>query len=61
MRSTLPIVPATAYVDAVPATHSVLLVSVDEDLDSSVLQLTPAAAYKLAQMLIAAAESIELP
>jgi hypothetical protein len=60
MNGTLPVVPATAYVDVV-ATGNILLISVDEDLQSSVLHLTPSVARQLGQMLISAADYIELP
>jgi hypothetical protein len=39
----------------------VLLIYTDDDLDSLVIKMTPAAAAKLGHMLIAVAESMEHP
>jgi hypothetical protein len=58
MNNTLGTVPGTVYVDAVEATGTVLLVTVDDDLDSAVLMLTPQNARKLAQQLITVAEQV---
>lgn len=52
--------PARIYIEPTPD-GNILIVAVDEELGSSVLWLSPASAYKLAQMLIAAAEYVEMP
>ncbi len=54
-------VPAKTHVDPCPATGQVLLIHVDEDLETTVVRFTPANAYKLGLKLIAAAEQVELP
>ena len=54
-------VPAQTYVDPSPATNQVVLIHVDEDLDTTVVRLTPGNAARLGHMLIAAAESVEMP
>lgn len=60
MTEALSTCPTRISIDPTPDGR-ILLVSVDDDLRSSVLLLTPANAYKLAQMLIAVAESVEMP
>ena len=61
MSETLATRPAHTYVDPTVDGHVLLVNIAAEEMDSAVIRLTPANAYKLAQMLISAAESIELP
>lgn len=52
MSSPIITVPARTHVDPSPATGEVLLIHVDEDLDTTVVRLTPENAVKLGQTLI---------
>ena len=49
------------YVDGTPEGDVVLSNIAEDDLATMTIFMTPAAAYRLAQMLISVAESIELP
>jgi hypothetical protein len=51
----------TIYVDATPTAVTLTHITDDDNLDSLVLKFTPANAYRLAQMLIVAAEAVEMP
>jgi hypothetical protein len=49
------------YVDFTPDGVSLSHITDDDDLDSLVVIFTPATAYRLAQMLVTAAECVEKP
>jgi hypothetical protein len=60
MTKTLATRPSHTSVDATSDGH-VLLVTVDEDLTSTAIRLTPESAMKLGQILIDVATKVKLP
>ena len=59
MIDTLLTVPSTVSVDTLAASGKILLIHVDDDLESGVLLLSPQTAARLGQMLITAANRMQ--